>query len=645
LLGDGTQQTLYVTLDPKKTGTLKPLQPEQLPERFRHDLQILSELPIDSLRLNDIQGLPSVDILLLDDVNDAMAVLENGSYYLKDALAIQVSISFQPTHEKQCNLGNFQDWAYKNGFQFYTLKNLEYYSYSIEERCDNHTEIGELASGEALFLPNRERLKRLHENDKKKLEFYLDAAYQIKGIDRLFCREKSNFLKTKKNTDVLVESVEVSEVKENDQTSLPSPAGPPIPQIEHVKGEPVVTVLCPTYNHGPYIEDALKGFVAQKTNFPFEVIVIDDASTDGAQNVISQYAKTYPDLIIPVFNEVNLKSQNKALSVDLKAMVRGKYMAHCEGDDYWVDESQLQQQYDFMESNLEYSVCYHNAFVFKDKEVVSWSKLPDRQKRDFSQEDLILNNCFLLTMTRFVRKEDYFSGPIPEKFRIKNGDNLTITRLGLAGKGKYLTSIKPAAYRLHDKSLWSSQSSLDKSLMLSSSLNWIGVFHDREGRGKVADFYYRKAKVTAGANYIKNKPGLNDLSNKLDKLGVEKPCDILEFSSLNNLHFKGSDNAVKSADGVKNTFILNVDGADLNARDRQYKIVVVSDFSGFLENPEKLAHEIIRISSSVAIVSNETKYDAVCQKVKKVFARSAKKTDILGNGSMVFYVFEKSAHV
>lgn len=182
LLGDGSQQTLYVTLNPKKTGTLKPLSSHELPERRRHDLQLLTELPIDSLRLDDIQGLPSVDILLLDDVNDAMAVLENGSDYLKDTLAIQVNVSFQSTHEKQCNLGQFQNWAKKNGFQFYTLKNLEYHNYATGETCDHHSEVGELVSGEALFLPSRERLEGLHENDKKKLAFYLDAACQMKGM-------------------------------------------------------------------------------------------------------------------------------------------------------------------------------------------------------------------------------------------------------------------------------------------------------------------------------------------------------------------------------------------------------------------------------------------------------------------------------
>ncbi|WP_386080159.1 glycosyltransferase [Vreelandella sp. F11] len=640
LLGDGSTAILHACVSPEMTSTLSPLPADKLPKRHQLGAKPLAELPISSIAIDSIEGLGNLDWLILDELSDAMAVLESGKKALASTMLIQVRVPFQLTHEKQPSFAELQHWASRNGFRFYRFHNIRHYSHLPEELNARAPCASEQESADVLFLPSLERMATLSDENKTKLAFILSAVFAAHDVAFELLANVSQ--------EKALEFLEAQELLPKapvTKTQVPPPAGPLIPQSEHVKGEPVVTVLCPTYNHAPYIEDTLKGFVSQKTNFPFEVIVIDDASTDGTQSIIKKYAEEYPELIYPILNEFNLKSQNKTIASDLKEMVRGKYMAHCEGDDYWVDENQLQLQHDFMEKNPEYSVCYHNAFVLKDGEVVSWSKLPENEKRDFSQEDLLLNNCFLLTMTRFVRKEIYFSAPIPENPRIGNGDNLTITRLGLAGKGKYLDNIKPTAYRLHNNSAWSSKSSLDKSLMLSNSLNWIGVFHEREGRSKVADFYYRKAKATADISYIKNKSGYNELSSMPDRLGVEKPCDILEFSSLNDLIFKGSNNAVKSANGDKNTFVLDVDGIRLNARDRHYKMVVISDFSGFLGNPEKLAREVMRISASVAIATSDAEHEIVRDRIKKVFARNAKKTDLLDSGSIVFYVFEKVKYV
>ncbi|MBT2772434.1 glycosyltransferase [Halomonas sp. ISL-60] len=639
LLGDGTAATLHACVAPEMTSTLTPLPADKLPKRHQLGAKPLAELPISSIAIDSIEGLGNLDWLILDELSDAMAVLENGKKALIDTLLIQVRVPFQLTHEKQPSFAELQHWASRNDFRFYRFHNISHYSHLPDELNARAPCATEQESADVLFLPSYERMAALSDENKTKLAFILSAVFAAHDVafDLMADVSKEKALEFLEAQELLPKAPEL-------KSQVPPPAGPLIPQSEHVKGEPVVTVLCPTYNHGPYIEDALKGFVSQKTNFPFEVIVIDDASTDDTQKIVSKYANEYPSLIFPVFNETNLRSQNKNISNKLKEMVRGKYIAMCEGDDYWVDESQLQQQYDFMENNPDYSVCYHNAFVFKDKEVVSWSKLPDKEKRDFSEKDLLLNNCFLLTLTRFFRKEVQYANAIPEGSRIGNGDNLTITRLGLSGKGKYLANIKPAAYRLHGQSIWSSKSELDKSLMLSNSLNWIGAFHEREGRRKVADFYYKSAKATAGVNYIKNKKMAGDFLKKLNDIGVEKPCDILEFATLGNLLFRGSNNAVKSANGDKNTFIVDIDGAEFNAPNKHYKTTIISNFSGFSENSEKLAREIVRISSSVVVTTaEEDKF--VCERIKKTFARHAKKTDLLDSGSMVFYAFEKGAYV
>lgn len=138
--------------------------------------------------------------------------------------------------------------------------------------------------------------------------------------------------------------------------------------------EPLVSVCCITYNHVPFIRKAIEGFLMQKTDFPIEILIHDDASTDGTTEIIREYETKYPDLIFPIYEEVNQYQNGHAGDIDFfnYKRARGKYIAYCEGDDYWTDPLKLQKQVDFMEANPEYSVCFHtfrNHFVNTDEYV------------------------------------------------------------------------------------------------------------------------------------------------------------------------------------------------------------------------------------------------------------------------------------
>ena len=125
---------------------------------------------------------------------------------------------------------------------------------------------------------------------------------------------------------------------------------------------PLVTIRCITYNHEPYIRQCLEGFVMQKTTFPFEAVVHDDASTDGTAEIIREYAEKYPDIIKPIYETENQYSKhNGSLTKIMNAHMRGKYIAICEGDDYWTDPLKLQKQVDFLESHPECSMCFHRS--------------------------------------------------------------------------------------------------------------------------------------------------------------------------------------------------------------------------------------------------------------------------------------------
>lgn len=127
-----------------------------------------------------------------------------------------------------------------------------------------------------------------------------------------------------------------------------------------------VSILCTAYNHEKYIADALEGFVTQQTDFPFEVLVSDDASTDKTADIIRDYAERYPDIIRPFLFEENQYGQGTDIYQSyFYPNARGEYIAMCEGDDYWTDPQKLQLQVDWLDAHPEYSASAHNS-IFLD---------------------------------------------------------------------------------------------------------------------------------------------------------------------------------------------------------------------------------------------------------------------------------------
>lgn len=129
----------------------------------------------------------------------------------------------------------------------------------------------------------------------------------------------------------------------------------------------LVSICCLVYNHEKYLRDALEGFVKQQTDFDFEVIVHDDASTDHSAEIIREYAEKYPKLIKPIFQKENQHSKRVKISfVYVYPATKGKYIALCEGDDYWIDPLKLQKQVDYMETHPSCRLCFTNGFTEKD---------------------------------------------------------------------------------------------------------------------------------------------------------------------------------------------------------------------------------------------------------------------------------------
>lgn len=127
---------------------------------------------------------------------------------------------------------------------------------------------------------------------------------------------------------------------------------------------PLVSICTTTYNHERFIRQALDSFLAQKTDFPFEILVHDDASADGTIDILKEYAARYPDIVKPIFETENQYSKNVPINETFNfPRARGKYIALCEGDDYWIDDGKLQAQADFMEAHPDCTFCFTNGYI------------------------------------------------------------------------------------------------------------------------------------------------------------------------------------------------------------------------------------------------------------------------------------------
>lgn len=221
---------------------------------------------------------------------------------------------------------------------------------------------------------------------------------------------------------------------------------------------PMVSILTVTFNHDKYIKDALNSFLKQETSFPFEIIVHDDASQDNTKKIVKEYEAKFPHIIKPIYQKENQYSKgitNPACFILPKT--KGRYIAVCDGDDYWTGTSKLEQQVTFLEKNKKYSMVYHNSYVVDENSNITVKKRSTNLK-DYNQEEMLLGEGFILTNTMMFRN---FASSVWKDFSLKyakmyNGDMALIHKLGFIGECKYMDDVDYAAYRVHSNGVWSS---------------------------------------------------------------------------------------------------------------------------------------------------------------------------------------------
>jgi glycosyltransferase involved in cell wall biosynthesis len=136
----------------------------------------------------------------------------------------------------------------------------------------------------------------------------------------------------------------------------------------NIAAEPVVSVIMMTYNHEPYIAQAIEGVVMQQCNVPIELLIGEDCSTDRTRDICLEYQQRYPKLIRLVTSETNVGMHKNMFRLFGRA--KGRYIAMCEGDDYWTDPEKLRKQVEFLEANKHFIICFHKVRILKNGELV-----------------------------------------------------------------------------------------------------------------------------------------------------------------------------------------------------------------------------------------------------------------------------------
>lgn len=250
--------------------------------------------------------------------------------------------------------------------------------------------------------------------------------------------------------------------------------------MEKASKAPLVSVYCMTYNHRDTIEETVKSIVDQKTNFPFELIIHDDASTDGTTELVTSLKEKYPDIIVPIIQKQNKFFSCNIAKTYLNPAAKGKYVAICEGDDYWTNEDKLQKQVDFLENNTDCTLVFHAV----DQAMTDGKKMTYRplKKSGFVNAETIISRggLFCPSVSLMVRREVMEFFP---KFRDKADVYDYPLQILAATMGKvYYLDENMAVYRFAGEGSWTAQRENSADIEhLENERQWLSLFNEYSG--------------------------------------------------------------------------------------------------------------------------------------------------------------------
>ena len=255
----------------------------------------------------------------------------------------------------------------------------------------------------------------------------------------------------------------------------------------------LLSMVCIAYNHEPYIEQTLNGFLMQNTPFAWEIICYDDCSSDATRELISRYVARYPKLISAVFPEQNQQSQGiKPFAEQIIPRCRGRYIARCEGDDYWTDPDKVRKQVEYLQAHPDTVLVTHDIqSINSSGELLDAGHLAEFYKRDFNSRDLRQGWAGPVTQAMLFR--NVIQQFPPEIRRADMGDVFLASLLGQFGGAHFMADIKPSMYRLHEGGMFSGLAASDKTDMQEQTFFWLYKYYKRSGQHEDARAYRLKA--------------------------------------------------------------------------------------------------------------------------------------------------------
>ena len=251
---------------------------------------------------------------------------------------------------------------------------------------------------------------------------------------------------------------------------------------------PLVSICTRTYNIENFITESLDSFLMQETEFPFEIVIDDDCSSDTTADIIKEYKEKYPNIINANLLEKNIGVRLNFINNMQRA--KGKYIAPCDGDDYWTDPLNLQKHIDFLEEHNTYVVSYSSLEPLFEEGAIertfNWNT-KDKEAIEIQKEFLGTGICAVCFRNVDIIREypfEHHCAPID--------DNFLGSLLGTYGKGKFLKDIKAAKYRQHGNSDYSSKSKKEKALMYQQNYFALYMYYLRIGNISLSDHFHKK---------------------------------------------------------------------------------------------------------------------------------------------------------
>jgi len=187
-----------------------------------------------------------------------------------------------------------------------------------------------------------------------------------------------------------------------------------------IKPDILLSVCIFAYNHGQFIREAIESVLCQITNFDFEILIGEDGSTDGTQEIVAEYFKKYPEKINVFFQDqtkkiyINGNPTGRYNFISTLTACKGKYIALLDGDDYWTDPYKLQKQVDFLEANDDFAICFHNTNVYNEIEQKILYELPGiKDGKTYVFQEFLKSNPVATASVVFYNK---YIETIPEWF-------------------------------------------------------------------------------------------------------------------------------------------------------------------------------------------------------------------------------------